>query len=67
MRRLVQDRSDVVWLSNEGPSVVAGIDTTDTETVQPPGGAQFHLGRNGTELIALTDPHGRWLRWMPQG
>ena len=64
--QLVDDRDDVVWLSNEGPSVVAGIDTTHASTVQHPDGAQFHLGRNGTELIALTDPHGRWLRWIPQ-
>lgn len=64
MRNLVEHRSDVVWLSNEGPAVVAGIDAADA-SVPPPGNAQFHLGRNGTELIAVTDPHGQWLRWMP--
>jgi hypothetical protein len=64
MRSLVDDRSDVVWLSNEGPSVIAGIEAADL-IVEPPGNAQFHLGRDGTELIAVTDPHGRWLRWMP--
>ena len=52
-----------VWLSNEGPSVVAGIESADATSVQPPGNAQFHLGRGGTELIAVTDPHRRWLRW----
>jgi len=64
MRSLVENRSDVVWLSNEGPSVVAGIEAA-SPSVHPPGHAQFHLGRNGTELIAITDPHGQWLRWMP--
>ena len=64
MRSLVDNRSDVVWLSNEGPSVITGIEAADP-IVEPPGNAQFHLGRDGTELIALTDPHGRWLRWMP--
>jgi hypothetical protein len=64
MRNLVNNRSDVVWLSNEGPSVIAGIEAADP-ILEPPGNAQFHLGRNGTELIAATDPHGQWLRWMP--
>lgn len=66
MQRLIDDRSDVVWLSCEGPSVVAGIEMTDAATGEFPDGAQFHLGRNGTELIAVTDPHGQWIRWMPQ-
>ena len=64
LRNLAENRSDVVWLSNEGPSVVDGLEAADL-SVQPPGGAQFHLGRNGAELIAVTDPHGRWLRWRP--
>jgi hypothetical protein len=63
MRSLVNSRSDVVWLSNEGPSVIAGIEAADP-ILEPPGNAQFHLGRDGTELIAVTDPHGEWLRWM---
>ena len=64
MRSLVGGRSDVVWLSNEGPSVVVGVEAADP-SAHPPGNAQFHLGRNGTELIAVTDPHGQWLRWTP--
>jgi len=64
MRSLVDSRSDVVWLSHEGASVIAGIEAADP-LVEPPGTSQFHLGRDGTELIAVTDPHGRWLRWMP--
>ena len=36
MRRLVDNRSDVIWLSNEGPSAVAGIEAADPN-IQPPG------------------------------
>jgi hypothetical protein len=64
MRRSVDDRSDVVWLSNEGPSIVADIGAAQVERMPLPVGARFHLGRNGTELVAVTDPHGRWLRWI---
>lgn len=63
MHELVNDRHDVVWLSNEGVSVVAGIEASDESDNEAPAGARFHLGRNGSELLALTDPHGRWLRW----
>jgi len=64
MRGVVAHRDDLVWLSNEGPSVVAGVNTTAASTVDCPDGAAFHLVRNGTELLAVTDPHGRWLRWI---
>lgn len=66
MPQQVGDRDDIVGLSNEGPAVVVGRETVDAATVETPSEAQFHLGRNGTELIAVTDPRGRWVRWMPQ-
>lgn len=59
MQQLVNDRTDVVWLSNEGASIVAGVEAPDMSESALPGGAPFHLARNGTELLALTDPHGR--------
>ena len=62
MRSMVDSRSDVVWLSNEAPSVIAGTEAADP-IVEPPGNAQFHLVRDGTELVAVADPHGQWLRW----
>ena len=64
MRELVEARGDVVWLSNEGPSVVDGIAGPTATTARSSSPARFHLGRNGTELIALTDPHGRWIEWV---
>jgi hypothetical protein len=64
MQELVNARDDLVWLSNEGPSVVAGVTTTDTASIEAPAGARFQLVRNGTELLAYTDPHGGWLRWL---
>jgi len=59
MQQLVKDRDDVVWLSNEAASLVSGIPAGEGRT----GGAHFHLGRNGDELIATTDPHGSWISW----
>lgn len=64
MRRLTRERDDVVWLSNEGPAVIAGIDPEGAQPRPPAVGARLHLTRNGTDLLAITDPHGRWLRWM---
>ncbi|MEL6890752.1 MAG: DUF2332 domain-containing protein [Actinomycetota bacterium] len=63
MRHLVEERDDVVWLSNEGPTAVADLDVSASPEPPPVAGAHFHLGHNGTELVALTDSHGRWLRW----
>lgn len=63
MRRLVAERDDVVWISNESPTAVADLDLSNAPEPPEGSGAHFHLGRNGTELVALTDAHGRWLRW----
>lgn len=63
MRHLITERDDVVWLSNEGPTAVPDLDLSTSPELPSGSGAHFHLGRNGTELIALTDSHGRWLRW----
>lgn len=64
MQRVVEERDDVVWLSNEAPSIVSGLPAADSATRPLAEGNHFHLGRNGTELIALTDPHGRWVTWQ---
>jgi hypothetical protein len=44
----------VAWLSNEEPGVVGSYDA--------PGG--FALIRDGGQPLAVTDPHGTWVRWM---
>lgn len=64
MRNVVNDRDDVVWLSSESVSMIAGLEATEVSDDEAPARAPFHLVRNGAELIALTDPHGRWLRWL---
>jgi hypothetical protein len=48
-----------VWLSNEVPGVVPGVPSNATE----PGTAL--LVRDGRTALAHTDPHGSWLRWLP--
>ncbi|MGB3737242.1 MAG: DUF2332 domain-containing protein [Ilumatobacter sp.] len=51
-------RPSIVWISNEAPGVVAGLGTPSPREPNA-----FVLGRNGDELLAHTDPHGRWLTW----
>lgn len=52
----------VVWLSNEGPSVVRSVkDALDRPL---PAELCFLLGRNGTEPLAFTHHHGRWIEWL---
>ena len=63
LMRTIEERGDVIWLSNEGPTAVADLDPSTTSVKPPTSGAHFHLGRNGNELLALTDSHGQWLRW----
>lgn len=54
--RTVRDLN-VHWLSNEGPGVLEGV----TAPVERDG---FLLIENGATVIAETDPHGTWLRWI---
>jgi hypothetical protein len=55
-------RRDTVWLSNEAPGVVAGLNRPRLPSVSP--GLGFVVGRDGREVLALSHPHGRWLHWM---
>lgn len=64
MKSVLDQRADVVWISNEAPSVVAGVPEPEHRSPGSAESAQFRLGRNGTHLIALTDPHGRWIEWI---
>lgn len=52
---------DAVWLSNEAASVLPGI------AVPAHDGATFVLVRDGTAVVAFTDPHGGWLQWLASG
>jgi hypothetical protein len=49
---------DAVWLSNEGPQILPGV------AVPAYDGVPFVLVRDGCTLIAFTDSHGTWLRWL---
>lgn len=50
-----------VWLSNEGPQVLPGVD------VPPYQDAPFVLVRDGRTALAFTDGHGAWLEWITAG
>jgi hypothetical protein len=50
---------DAVWLSNEGPNVLPGI-----EVSHPDAPAAFLLVQDGKTPVALTDGHGMWLEWL---
>ncbi len=56
---------DVVWLSNEGPSVVRPIKSALERPL--PKEVCFLLGRDGELPLAFTQPHGRWIEWLATG
>jgi hypothetical protein len=47
---------DAVWLANEPAGTLAAAMTGDD--------AAFRLIRDGRDVLAVTDPHGTWLRWL---
>jgi hypothetical protein len=47
---------DAVWLANEPAGTLTPAVTGDE--------AAFQLIRDGREVLAVTDPHGTWLRWL---
>lgn len=47
-----------VWLSNEAPGVLPGIDVAESDA------HGFLLVRDGTEPLAVTDSHGTWVDWL---
>jgi hypothetical protein len=49
---------DAVWLANDVPQVL-GVAAPAT------GDSSFQIVRDGHTLLAITDPHGTWLRWLP--
>lgn len=54
---------DVVWLSNEAPHVVGSL-MSALDRPLPEGEICFLLGRDGTEPLAFTHHHGRWIEWL---
>jgi hypothetical protein len=49
-----------VWISNEGPGVIADMPLPGDEPVAR---AHFVIARD-REPVAFCDPHGRWLQWL---
>jgi hypothetical protein len=54
-----------VWVSNEAPGVVATLYAPSRGLEDPASGA-FILGRGRDRAVALTDPHGAWIAWLPE-
>ena len=58
---------DIVWISNEAPTVVAEI-TALAPPVRPPnfllGRTRFHQGQRHDELLAIAHAHGAELEWL---
>jgi hypothetical protein len=52
-----------LWISNEGPGVLRSLTTTLVPPPTAPNIAHFIVGVGGTEAVAISDPHGRWLVW----
>jgi hypothetical protein len=68
---IMEARPDVLWLSNEGPGMVrhedGAIDVGRPKPDSPSWAshpAPFVLVRNGTDPIALTQPHGEWIEFV---
>ncbi|MCP3855438.1 MAG: DUF2332 domain-containing protein [Actinomycetia bacterium] len=59
----LSSHTEVVWISNEGPGVIDGL----ASHLRPPLGAGsaafFITGRNGSDVIGISDPHGTWISW----
>ena len=46
-----------IWIANEAPGVVG-------DAAPPSPSRGFMLVRDGTELLAQSDPHGNWIEWL---
>jgi hypothetical protein len=49
---------DAVWLANDVPQVL-------NVAAPATGDSSFQIVQDGHTLLAITDPHGTWLRWLP--
>jgi len=54
---------DVVWISNEGPGVLDGVTTDLVVPEDARSAAHFLVVLGGSDVVAISDPHGTWLRW----
>lgn len=61
--RRLEAHPEAIWLSNEGPGVVDALTTTMRPPAFATSRAFFILGRAGEDVVAISDPHGSWLKW----
>jgi hypothetical protein len=55
-----------VWISNEGPGVV-GASAMDLVPPERTGKKAFFVVGIGERTVAISDPHGSWLKWAAEG
>jgi hypothetical protein len=63
-------RRDIVWITNEGPGVVPGLDHVAPHRPDLKfrlGRAAFSNGHGELELLGLAHPHGWDLEWLAPG
>lgn len=60
-RDTMDEHPEVLWISNEGPGVLAGVSTTMTPPRVAVSRAYFILATSGRNTVGITDPHGSWL------
>jgi hypothetical protein len=53
---------NAVWISNEGPGVMEGL-TLDLAPPDRGNIAYFIVGLGGEQGVAISSPHGAWLKW----
>ena len=54
----VSIRDCINWLANDVPEVL-------NVAAPATGDSSFQIVQDGHTLLAITDPHGTWLRWLP--
>lgn len=60
---VVTSRPDVVWVSNEAPGVVPGLETDQPLPSMAANKVGFVVAVGGREAVARADGHGSWLAW----
>ena len=61
--RRLQMHKSALWISNEGPGVIVGVDSDASVPEGYNARNYFVVGWRGERCVATSDPHGRWLNW----
>jgi hypothetical protein len=60
----IMARLPAVWISNEAPGLVGSLSAAD-HTPAVAGRDYFIVGQGPDRAVALADPHGVWIEWLP--